>query len=256
MIDTHTHLYLPEEFGAEGADAILRAQAVGVEQFVFPNVDVSTMEPMLSLHRQFPEITSIGAGLHPTEVKANWREEMAKTLGLLDEPGCVAVGEVGIDLYWDKTFREEQMDAFEAQLRIAQKRNLPVIIHCREGLTEVLEVFGRIGDVLPTVIFHSFTMGIEAVREIRRHTDAWFGINGVVTFKSAQTLRDALPEIGLDRIILETDSPYLAPVPHRGKRNESAYLPAISACIAGVLGVTPEAVDIVTTANARKVFRL
>lgn len=256
MIDTHTHLYLTDDFGEDGADAVRRAVSAGVTHFIFPNVDVSTIEPMLTLHNQFPDITSIGAGLHPTEVKENWRSEMSKTLSLLDNPRCVAVGEVGIDLYWDKTFRAEQMLAFESQLIIARDKNLPVIIHCREGLPEVLEVFGRLGGNLPETIFHSFTMDVASVRDIRRHTDAWFGINGVVTFKNATQLRDAIPEIGLDRIILETDSPYLAPVPHRGKRNESAYLPAISACIADVLGVTPEAVDIVTTANARKVFRL
>lgn len=256
MIDTHTHLYLREEFGDESPETVRRALASGVRTLIFPNVDESTMEPMLALHHLFPSETRIAAGLHPTEVNGRWRAAMEKTLSLLDEEGCVAVGEIGIDLYWDKTYRAEQMQCLEAQLKVAGERSLPVIIHCREGLDEVLEVFQRLEGGLPTVIFHSFTMDSSSVRRIREMVDAYFGINGVVTFKNASELREALPEIGIDRIILETDSPYLAPVPHRGRRNESSYLGAVRDKIAEVLSMSPEEVERTTDRNASEVFGL
>lgn len=252
MTDTHTHIYL-EEYDGDRAAVMERAKAAGVTRMVFPNVDVSTMEPMVALQADYPDCTRIAAGLHPTEVGEDWRSDMEKTLSLLAHPACVAVGEVGIDLYWDKTYRLEQMEAFGYQVREAARRDLPVIIHCREGLDETLEVLRGI-DKLPTLIFHSFTMGPDAVKRIREVCDPYFGINGVVTFKNAGEVREAVREIGLERIVFETDSPYLAPTPHRGKRNESSYLPLICAKTAEVLGVTPEEVVSATDATATRLF--
>ncbi len=254
MIDTHTHLYLPE-FPDGGDEQVKNAIGAGVNHLVFPNVDRDTISPMLALHNRFPENTSVAMGLHPTEVDENWKEVVADMQKLIAEGGFVAVGEVGMDLYWDKTYRDEQMLAFAEQLRIAESMSLPVIIHCREALDETLEVIKR---VRPTVklIFHSFTGTPDDVRKIRKVCDPMFGINGVVTFKNADSIRDSLPEIGIDRILLETDSPYLAPVPNRGKRNESANIPYICAKVAEVLGKSVEEISNATSANACNTFCL
>ena len=254
MIDTHTHIYM-DEFSDGGAPALERALSVGVNHMIFPNVDSASVTPMMSLHDRFPECTSVAMGLHPTEIRDDWEKVVDDMEKSLEKGGFVAVGEVGMDLYWDKSREGQQLKAFARQLRIADRLRLPVIIHCREALDETLTV---IKEVSPSVklIFHSFTGGSEDVRKIRLVCDPLFGINGVVTFKNAQPLRNALQEIGLDRILLETDSPYLAPVPHRGKRNESSYLPAICTKIADSLGVAPEEVERKTTENARLTFGL
>lgn len=254
MIDTHTHLYLPEFETAPGggAAAVERALNVGVTHMVFPNVDLSTVAPMESLAAKYPGQTSCAMGLHPTEVKADWRDALRTVAERLSgRGGYVAVGEVGIDLYWDTTFRDEQMQAFDAQVSIAASLGLPVIIHCREGLDEALEVMQ--GHPGAAAVFHSFGGDLADIERIRRVGDYYFGINGIVTFKNSR-LREVLPAIGLDRILLETDSPYLAPVPRRGKRNESAFLPHIAAHIADTLGVGLQEVDKATTGNARRLF--
>lgn len=254
MIDTHTHLYLPE-FPDGGDEQVRNAIDAGVDHLVFPNVDMSTVQPMLALHDRFPSNTSVAMGLHPTEIKENWKDIVKDMLQLIEKGGFVAVGEVGMDLYWDKTFRDEQMSAFAEQLQIAESTRLPVIIHCREALDDTLAV---IKDVNPTVrlIFHSFTGTPNDVGRIREVCDPMFGINGVVTFKNAKSIRDSLPEIGIDSILLETDSPYLSPVPNRGKRNESANIPYICSKVAETLQLTIEDVDNATSTNARNTFSL
>jgi hypothetical protein len=166
----------------------------------------------------------------------------------------VAVGEVGIDLYWDSTYRKEQMKAFSEQLRWAASRDLPVIIHCRDGLDEICDVFDGFGRTLPECVFHSFGGSLSDLHRIRRYGDFYFGINGVVTFKNAH-VDDLLKPIGLNRILLETDCPYLTPVPYRGKRNESAYIPLIAEKIADTLGVSVEEVSEVTDRNAADFFK-
>lgn len=252
MIDTHTHLYLPE-FEDGGEAAVLNAVEKGVSAFIFPNVNADTLIPMMELRDKFPERSFMAFGLHPTDVKNDWKSVIDNIIPFFKKEGTVAVGEVGIDLYWDKTFRSDQMDAFSFQLDLAERMNLPVIIHCREALEETLEV---IEDRSPTVplVFHSFTGNRENVERIRKSLDPFFGINGVVTYKNAESLRQSLPEIGIERIVLETDSPYLAPVPKRGKRNESAYLPFIRDKVAECLGLTSEQTDLITDRNARNVF--
>lgn len=249
MIDTHSHPYL-KAFENGGDDAIRRAVDAGVTHIVLPNVDSSTIAPMMALHSRFPEYTSMAMGLHPTEVDDNWEQTVTEMEKMLETGDFVAVGEVGIDLYWDKTRKREQMEAFARQLRIAERLQLPVIIHCREALDETLEV---IREVRPTVmlIFHSFTGSPDDVRRIREVCDPMFGINGVVTFKNAQEIREALPVIGPDRILLETDAPYLAPVPYRGKRNEPAYVTKTCEKVAEVLGMTPAEVEASTDINAQ-----
>lgn len=253
MIDTHTHLYLPEfETDSNGAAAVSRALNVGVDHLIFPNVDISTVEPMEKLAAVFPDHISCAMGLHPTEVKSSWHEDLAQIMEILaDGSRYVAVGEVGIDLYWDKTFRREQMEAFDMQVARAEELHLPLIIHCRDGLDETLEVMS--GHPHARAVFHSFGGTEEDVARIRRIGDFFFGINGIVTFKNSK-LRNILPVIGAERLLLETDSPYLAPVPHRGKRNESSFLPHIAAHVAEHMGMTVDEIDSITTANARKLF--
>lgn len=255
MIDTHTHLYLPEfEADDSGADAVGRALGAGVEHMIFPNVDLSTVTPMEELAARFPGKISCAMGLHPTEVNDSWPETLGEIMARLgDGSRYVAVGEVGIDLYWDATFRDQQMRVFDEQVDRAVELGLPVIIHCREGLGDTLEVLS--GHPEARAVFHSFG-GTEAdVEQIRRRGDYYFGINGIVTFKNSR-LREVLPAIGIDRMLLETDSPYLAPVPKRGKRNESSFLPFIADHIASALGLTIADVAAATTSNARRLFSI
>lgn len=254
MIDTHTHPYL-EEFSDGGADAVRRALAAGVSHMVLPNVDEGSIAPMMALHEKFPGHTSVALGLHPTELGENWEKTVDSMEARLSEGGFVAVGEVGIDLYWDKSRREDQIKAFKRQLRIADSLRLPVIIHCRDGLDETISA---IDDIRPSVrlIFHSFTGSPDDVRKIREVCDPMFGINGVVTFKNANPLREALQEIGTDRLLLETDAPYLAPVPFRGKRNEPAYIMSTLHKVAETLGTSPASIETATDNNAKETFRL
>lgn len=260
MIDTHTHIYMPE-FDAEGAPyagqcaAVDRAIAAGVDIMIFPNVDRATVEPMIAVNSLRTGSTRLAMGLHPTEVKENWRDELTFTTSLIEqEPErYVAVGEVGIDLYWDSTFEREQMQVFDGQLSLAERFALPVIIHCREALPQVLEVLQGHKDV--AAVFHSFGGNTADVERIRTLGDHYFGINGIVTFKNSR-LATVLPEIGAERLLSETDSPYLAPVPHRGKRNESANIPFIVARMAEALGISTDEMAQITTRNAINFFKL
>ena len=254
LIDTHTHLYLPEfDIDGGGEAAVRRALDAGVEHMIFPNVDLTSIEPMKLLHAKFPESASMAMGLHPTEVGESWRDDLAQVEDELrsHRHDYVAVGEIGIDLYWDKTFAEQQMQVLERHMQWAQEMNLPLIIHCREGLDQTLEVLQGFGS--SRGVMHSFGGTPEAVERIRSVVDYHFGINGIVTFKNSK-LRDTLPAITLDRLLLETDSPYLAPVPHRGKRNESAYIVSTASVVAQALGVAPQDVAAATSANARGLF--
>lgn len=253
FVDTHTHLYL-EEFAPTPQDAVKRAIDAGVTKMIFPNVDLSTINPMKELSSSFPLNTFMAMGLHPTEIKETWVEDLAKTKEEFNKhiDKYIAIGEIGIDLYWDNTFRHEQMQALEQQFQWAIDANIPVIIHCREGLAEILEVLDRMSEK-PKGVFHSFGGTIDDVEQIRKRGDFYFGINGIVTFKNSK-LRETLPYIGIDRILLETDAPYLAPVPHRGKRNESAYLIHTAAHIAQHLALTTEQVAQKTSYNAHQLF--
>ncbi|MBD5291070.1 MAG: TatD family hydrolase [Bacteroides sp.] len=251
MTDTHTHLYM-EDYAGEERDVVERALRAGVSLMVLPGVNMDSIGPILRMHEAFPEVTVPALGLHPTDVDANWSEILDRMEALLADGVWKAIGEVGIDLYHDSTYRAEQKEAFRRQIEWAVERDLPLIIHCREGLDDCLEVLASFEGRLPRMVFHSFTGNVADVRRIRRVCDPWFGINGVVTFKNAPLLREALPEIGLERILLETDAPWLAPVPNRGKRNESSYIPAIAACVASTLDLPLDEVEQVTDANARR----
>lgn len=252
MTDTHSHIYL-EEFDGDRDEAIARAKSAGLRHLVLPNVDLETYGRMTAVHEAYPAYTSMAMGLHPTSVGEDFRAVLDAVRRLLDSRRFVAVGEVGIDLYWDKTFKEEQMEAFDTQLHWAEDRRLPVIIHSREATETIADVFRNYRGTLPACVFHSFGGTREDVALIRSFGDFYFGINGVVTFKNSR-LAEVLDTIGLDRILLETDCPYLTPVPFRGKRNESAYVPYVAAKIADTLGVTVDEVSATTDRNAAALF--
>lgn len=254
MTDTHTHLYM-EDFAGDEVGAVERAINAGVTRMVFPGVSPESHEAMMALHKKFPKNTRVAIGLHPTELGDDYEITLVSMERELERGGFSAIGEIGIDLHWDASNVEVQKGAFSRQLELAKRYKLPVIIHCRDGVDETLEVIRDAGPDVPVLIFHSFTGDISDVRKIREVCDPFFGINGVVTFKNADTLREALPEIGIGRILLETDSPYLAPVPLRGKRNESSYIPIIRDKVAEILGIPPEEVEKITDSNADGIFR-
>lgn len=263
MIDTHTHLYMDDytDGNPSGAvEAVDRAVAAGVGMMILPAVDRESVEPIIALNTARPDHTRTVAGLHPTEVETDWREEVAEIAERLRVTNPVAIGEVGIDRHYGDDNLDLQKEAFVEQLLMAQRENLPVIIHCRDGLETCLECIieaGRLaGGILTPLVFHSFTGTPEDVLRIREVCDPWFGINGVVTFKNARQLPDAVREIGIDRILLETDAPFLAPVPKRGTRNESAYIPLINSKIADIFGLTPEETAEKTTDNAKRIFKI
>ncbi len=264
MIDTHTHIYM-DSFSKEEPDgcghAVDRAVDAGVDFMVLPSVDRESASEVVALHSARCSQTFTAMGLHPTEVGEDWREELQDIIRILRPTHPVAIGEVGIDLYWDDSNINLQKEAFIEQLIIASNEKLPVIIHCRDGLDVCCECINAAKNLIgsgevPPLVFHSFTGSPDDVRKIREICDPYFGINGVVTFKNSGALPEAVKEIGLDRILLETDSPYLAPVPKRGRRNESSYLPYINNKIADILGISPEEVDRATTENAKQFFKI
>ncbi len=253
LIDTHTHLYLPQFSENEGSEAAVeRALAAGISHMIFPNVDLTTIDPMRQLHAKYPALTSMAMGLHPTEINEDWQDQLCLIKNRLENDNdYVAVGEIGMDLYWDSTFREQQMLALREQMQWAEAKKLPVIIHCREALDPTLEVLSEFPN--SHGIMHSFGGSPDDVEQVRRFVDYFFGINGIVTFKNSR-LSSTLPAIGIDRILLETDSPYLAPVPYRGRRNESAYLTHIADTIASALATSPDNITKITTDSARRLF--
>ncbi len=250
LIDTHTHLYLPE-FDHDRSNVVENALAAGVEKMFLPNIDRDTVKPLLALAAQFPLHCYPMAGLHPTSVKENWKEEMAFVEKTLEENSFIAVGEIGIDLYWDKTFEREQQEVFARQIQLALDHRLPVVIHSRESLPVIFDVlrgFSR----LPGGVFHSFT-GTRSQAEKILEMGFGLGIGGIVTFRNS-SLKEELKPLGPGAMVLETDAPFLAPVPRRGKRNESKYLIYIARFLAGLFDITPEEIARITTANARKIF--
>lgn len=258
MIDTHTHLYLPD-FGPNRAEVVDRGVAAGVDMMILPGVDAGSIPLIRSLHELRPEATAMCAGLHPTEVKPENCDTQLQTIS--DEltgkrNDYVAVGEIGLDLYWDKTLLPLQLRAAEAQLDLADRLGLPAIIHCREAMPQMLDLLRARSGRLPRLVFHCYSGTADDVDALRRiQPDVMFGIGGVLTFKKSP-LPAIVPHIGLNSILLETDAPWLAPVPVRGKQNESAYVPYIAASLANIFGLPASTIDNVTTANARAFFTL
>lgn len=254
MIDSHSHIYC-DAFDDDRDAVVERARQAGVRHIVLPGESLESVPLQVALQERYPDYISLALGLHPEEVKDDYLTVLTAMRPLLDRYPVVAVGEIGIDLYWDKTWHEQQREALAIQLQWCHELDVPFIIHCREGLDDILDVMDHLECPLPQGVFHCFTGTSEDVERIRRRGDFYFGVNGVVTFKKS-TVSQLLPIIGLDRLLLETDAPYLAPAPHRGKRNESAYIPLVNDFVANALGVSPQAVSEATDRNAVSLFRL
>ena len=251
LIDTHAHIYL-EEFDGEVPQVVHNAKEVGIQRIYLPNIDTGTIESMIQLEKNYPGFFYPMMGLHPTSVNEDYTDQLETIKKWLNERAFPAIGEIGIDLYWDDTYQKEQEKAFEVQLNWAKGKGMPVVIHSRESFREIFNVVDRINDERLYGIFHSFAGTTEDAQHI---IDLGFkiGINGIVTFKNS-TLDEVVSGIDIDHLVLETDSPFLAPVPRRGKRNESAYLKYIAAKIAEIKNLSIEEVTEITTRNALKIF--
>ena len=253
MIDTHSHLY-EEAFDTDCAEVIQRAKEAGVKKIILPNVDSESLPRMLELESEYPGYCYAAIGLHPTSVKENFQEELNVVEKELERREYIAIGEIGIDLYWDKTYLKEQVSAFQKQLEWSLKYNIPVIIHVRDSFKETMEAMKPFEGKGLTGIFHSFTGMLDEANEIISYGGFRLGINGIVTFKNS-TLRTILKEIDTQHIVLETDAPYLTPAPYRGKRNESSYVKYVCECVADVYGLSSEEMDCITTQNALNTFK-
>ncbi|MBK9792178.1 MAG: TatD family hydrolase [Sphingobacteriales bacterium] len=251
LIDTHTHLY-EEQFDADRTEMIQRAIDNGVSKMIIPNVDATTIKGMMDLVKQFPEHIFPMMGLHPCYVKPEtYKAELEIIKSNLDKGEFVAVGEIGIDLYWDKTTLDIQKEAFELQCDWAIEKSLPVAIHSRDSTHILIELLKKMKDK-PHGVFHCFTGSLEEANEIIK-LGFYLGIGGVLTYKNTH-LRDTLKHIPLDKIVLETDAPYLPPVPHRGKRNESAYTKLVAETLCTVYEKGLDEIAVVTTQNATNLF--
>jgi len=267
LIDTHSHLYEPE-FDADRGEALARAFDAGVGLLLLPAIDAASDERLFALCRRHPDRCLPMMGLHPTSVNDNprWREELARVARCLDNPPegvppFCAVGEIGLDYYWDDRFAAEQIEAFTAQCRLAAARDLPVAIHTRAAWNDMRRIVGQEAEAARARgerlrgVFHAFSEDADTYRALRGAGDFLFGIGGVVTFKKSK-VAETVREMVLDEIVLETDCPYLTPVPHRGERNESAYVRLVCEKIAQIKGLDPEEVAAATTANAARMFGL
>ena len=255
LIDTHAHLYA-EEFEEDRVDMLQRAKDAGIKAILLPNIDSSSIVPMEKLASQHPSCIQM-MGLHPSYVKENWEEELEIVQNKLYEnpKQYCAVGEIGMDLYWDKTFVEEQKEVFRRQVKWAKELNLPIAIHVRKAFDELFEILDQEWTPALKGVFHCYTGSKEQVKKILSYEQFYFGIGGVLTYKNAG-LQEVIPHIPLNRLVLETDAPYLSPVPYRGKRNESAYVAEVAGKIVDVLGISMDEVKEMTSRNAIELFQL
>lgn len=252
MIDTHSHIYLPE-FDQDRDLVVERALLAGVDAVLLPNIDLDSVSALHELSNQYPNFCHPMMGLHPTSVKDDYEKALAEIKSHLIQRKYVAIGEVGIDLYWDQSFRLHQIDAFEQQLEWAKQYGLPVVIHCRDAFDDVLHCVEKHLDDRLSGVFHSFSGTTEHVARILEYSQFMFGINGIVTFKNSSIV-SAVKCIPLDRLLVETDSPYLAPVPHRGRRNEPAYVADTVKHLATIYDIGFNEMAEITVLNAKKMF--
>ena len=267
IVDTHTHLD-GEEFDEDRSEVILRAKEAGVGMVFLPAIDVKTSEAVLKLSHEYPGYAYPMIGLHPEEVKADWKEQLKKIEAILDahltaveglngikyKSDYIAIGEIGLDFYWSREFEKEQLEAFEKQVEWSCETGLPLMIHCRKAQNEMLHILRKWKDKLPGGVFHCFTGNQQEAKELLEYDNFVLGIGGVSTFKSSHLREDLPAAVPLERIVLETDSPYMAPVPYRGKRNESAFVVQVMKTLATAYGVSEEEVAKVTNQNVERVF--
>lgn len=253
FIDTHSHLYA-EEFDADRDEAISRCFDAGVTRLILPDIDATSRQAMLDLAAAHPQHFFPCAGLHPTSVDEGYKAALGEVETMLAKGGFCAVGEIGIDLYWDQTFEREQFDAFAVQVRWAKDLGLPVIIHIRNAIEKTIAALEPLADSHLRGVFHCFSGTVEQARQAIG-MGFMLGIGGVLTFKKSD-LPNVVEQIDIQHLILETDCPYLAPVPHRGQRNESSFLPFVAQKLAEIKRISVEEVAAHTTANAEKLFNL
>ena len=251
ITDTHTHLY-SEQFDDDRQEMMQRALQNGVSRFFIPAIDSTYTNAMLQLEKDYPKNIFLMMGVHPTHIKENYMEELAIAKAWINKRKFYAIGEIGIDLYWDKSFLKQQQIAFKTQIEWAKEKGLPIVIHCREAFDEIFEVLEDVNDKKLYGIFHCFT-GTKEQAQRAISFNMKLGIGGVVTFKNGK-IDTFLNEIPLEHIVLETDAPYLAPVPFRGKRNESAHILQVLDKTASIYGISQEALAKITTKNSQDVF--
>lgn len=251
LIDTHTHLYL-SDFKEDIESIIKRAEDAGINKFYLPAIDRSTHHEMIALEEKYPAKCFAMMGLHPCSVKENYKEELSIIEDWISRRKFAAIGEIGLDFYWDKTFSDQQYEAFTHQINLALQYDLPIVIHTRNAMQETINVVKEFAPKGLKGIFHCFSGSYESAKEIIK-AGFYLGIGGVVTYKNAG-LAEVLEKIELDHLVLETDSPYLTPVPFRGKRNESSYIKYVVARLAEIKNTTADEIAAITTANANKIF--
>jgi TatD DNase family protein len=253
FIDTHTHIYLPE-FDSDRDEVVERAVSNGITKLLMPNIDIHSVDQMLDAESRYPDICSPMSGLHPTSVKEDYLNQLEKLEKLFFNHKFIAIGEIGIDLYWDKTFIKEQIIAFRRQIAFAIENKVPVVVHSRDSFPEVFSVLEEFRESDLHGVLHAFT---GTINEALKAIDMGFmlGIGGIVTFKNSG-LDMVVKEVGPQHLILETDSPYLAPVPHRGKRNESSYIPLINKKLAEIFSISEEEIAEIFLTNSSLLFNI
>ena len=253
FIDTHSHLY-DEAFAGDEDAAVSRAKEAGVSRIIFPDIDSQSRDAMFSFADRHPGVVFPCLGLHPTSVDANWQNELSAMEAYMDRD-IKAIGEIGMDCYWSKDFIKQQQEVMRIQLELAAQRDLPVIIHSRESTELIINILKDCRHLNLRGVFHAYSGSFETYKELQRLGDWYIGIGGVLTYKKA-SIAETVKEIPLERILLETDSPYLTPVPFRGKRNESSYIPHIASRLAELTGNEISRIAETTTSNARKLFNI
>lgn len=254
MIDTHSHIYLPE-FDDDREEIVRKARSVGVEKVLMPNIDNQSIRSLIETEEAFPGFCYAMMGLHPTSVKGDYTEQLANIEYWLGQRDFLAIGEIGIDLYWDQTWEREQREVFRTQLNWAKEKGKPVVIHVRDAFDAVFQEMDKVHDNRLKGVFHSFSGNESQARRALEYGGFYLGINGIVTFKNSN-LDKVLAKSGPENLMVETDAPYLAPVPYRGKRNQPAYLPYILEKMANIFGVSEKEMDQRTTQNAIQLFGL
>jgi len=255
MIDTHTHLYL-DQFDDDRTEVVEKAIQNGIDKLLLPNIDLESITGMNALVKQYPNNCFAMMGLHPCSVNADYKSVLTQMKTVLDtNSNYIAIGEIGMDLYWDKTYINEQADALKIQIEWAKEMKLPIVIHVRDAFDEIFEVIDALNDDDLTGVFHCFTGNLDQANHILNYGGFKLGLGGVLTFKNSG-LDKIVSQIDMQHLVLETDSPYLAPTPHRGKRNESSYVNLVAQKLADIKNLSIQKIDEITTQNANAVFNL
>ena len=253
LIDTHAHYYA-SEFQDDLIEGIQRFQQNNITKILLPNIELKSIEPMLALCQNFPDIFYPMLGLHPGYIKEDWEKQLEKILSKIKNTEVIAIGEIGMDLYWDKTFIEEQKKAFEIQIDWALEYSLPIVIHARDSFQEIFKILDNKNCDALSGVFHCCTGTEYEVEKIQSYGNFYFGIGGVVTYKNSH-LPEVIKSIPLNQILLETDSPYLPPVPYRGKRNEPSYMIHVAEKLASIYQLGLDEIALQTTNNTYQLFR-